>query len=291
MKKLLGAGLDAYLNIGLAIGLAVSIGVFADSLKGDIIWENWAFFRDTSQAGLAGHIVSVLLPLCTAFLCALGLYKRRLDFLPVRHLGLDYDFEPKEVLVFFLSHAYGVEFNDAYNQVVFKRGDKLTTVDLSDDIVEDSLNTELSKQKFSWQQLMYAVGQHLPKLKKVILIGSAHTDQGPGSYQQAADAQAVLQRYLKQKGIQVLIHDTAIDFENTATICDSLKDLVEGQLRDEFSLNDIIIDVTGGQKTASIAAALFTLHNPELQFEYVTTGDKKEIKTYNVVSESNVEVG
>ncbi|MCX8018379.1 MAG: hypothetical protein N2690_10835, partial [Rhodocyclaceae bacterium] len=39
---------------------------------------------------------------------------------------------------------------------------------------------------------------------------------------------------------------------------------------------DIVIDVTGGQKTASIAGALVTLDNRDLIFQYVPTGNLKK---------------
>lgn len=50
--------------------------------------------------------------------------------------------------------------------------------------------------------------------------------------------------------------------------------------------NDIIIDVTGGQKTASIAASLATLHN-KVTFQYVQTNPPYEVFAYDVISENH----
>jgi hypothetical protein len=42
----------------------------------------------------------------------------------------------------------------------------------------------------------------------------------------------------------------------------------------------IAIDVTGGQKTASVAAAMFTLDKRDLVFQYVSTTPPYETKTF-----------
>lgn len=55
------------------------------------------------------------------------------------------------------------------------------------------------------------------------------------------------------------------------------------QKPEKYAASDIVIDTTGGQKTASVAGALVTLSDKELEFQYVPTfGGGKEPRSYNV---------
>ncbi len=51
---------------------------------------------------------------------------------------------------------------------------------------------------------------------------------------------------------------------------------------------DIIIDVTGGQKTTSIAGAVITL-NSQVSFQYVQTNEPYKIMAYDVMIHSRTD--
>jgi len=76
----------------------------------------------------------------------------------------------------------------------------------------------------------------------------------------------------------------AIDTEDLDAMIQHLEflcnDLIE---KHDVSERDIMSDVTGGQKTASIAAALATLHRSDLRIQYVRTNDPYDVIAYNVV--------
>jgi hypothetical protein len=49
-----------------------------------------------------------------------------------------------------------------------------------------------------------------------------------------------------------------------------------------FNEQDIVIDITGGQKTTSIAGAVVTF-NSQVTFQYVQTDDPYDVLIYDVV--------
>lgn len=46
----------------------------------------------------------------------------------------------------------------------------------------------------------------------------------------------------------------------------------------------VMIDVTGGTKVVSIAAAMVTLEHSKVEFQYVETEGEKRVRTFNVIS-------
>lgn len=65
--------------------------------------------------------------------------------------------------------------------------------------------------------------------------------------------------------------------------------LREYEVEEKISEEDIIIDVTGGQKTTSIAGALVTL-NSQVTFQYVQTNEPYNVVAYDVVIQSPVSI-
>jgi hypothetical protein len=61
-----------------------------------------------------------------------------------------------------------------------------------------------------------------------------------------------------------------------------LRQVIEAAKNEHLADRDIMIDVTGGQKTASIAGASVTLNN-DVVFQYVQTGgDPPEVFAYDL---------
>ncbi|MBI5780573.1 MAG: hypothetical protein HZA65_02745 [Rhodocyclales bacterium] len=70
-----------------------------------------------------------------------------------------------------------------------------------------------------------------------------------------------------------------------------LNDLVNEAKEDGYQEKDIMIDITGGQKTASVAGALVTLHHSELEFQYVGTNAPYVTKSFNAILAERGEPG
>lgn len=136
---------------------------------------------------------------------------------------------------------------------------------------------ELNKIVYwNWQQILRGLYPHRESLEKVILIGSTDDSQkGRGSYKYLGQAKMLIDRYFPNMDIKPL--KKAIDFEDFHSLISCIRKEIE-KLKDKFSEDDIIIDVTGGQKTTSIAAASVTMVNHKLKFQYVKTnpGDNED---------------
>lgn len=85
------------------------------------------------------------------------------------------------------------------------------------------------------------------------------------------------------------MHHRQIEFEDLQALYDNFNEIIQ-KVTTELGLaqNDIMIDVTGGTKTASIAAALVTLHHPPIEFQYVRTETPFDVLSYNVVTTNPV---
>jgi hypothetical protein len=71
-----------------------------------------------------------------------------------------------------------------------------------------------------------------------------------------------------------------IEFEDIKEVFSSIEELYKKAKLNGFKEDDIIVDITGGQKTNSIAAAIATLSIGR-KFQYVSTRDKK-VLSYDI---------
>ena len=69
---------------------------------------------------------------------------------------------------------------------------------------------------------------------------------------------------------------------------ETLRDLLAREDSDGRGLHTLCVDITGGQKPASIAGAIATLDN-RVTIQYVQTGGAKQAHTYDLVFYSPVE--
>src|SRR5690606_29205310 len=145
IRKLLerwGPGID----IALAVSVIVSTGWLTDFLRG----EPFAPFEDLPPVD--GWLASVGVALTMTAITATLLYKRRLNFIPVRHLGSQQDVTPHKVLIACLS----------YNTAEVSKDGDLLRVKLGNNNV--LLSSDLTKEKdspelrgWNWQQLLRAI--------------------------------------------------------------------------------------------------------------------------------------
>jgi len=168
---------------------------------------------------------------------------------------------------------------------------------LSDDLKE----MEEKKINWSWQMVLKAIAHHVgdpnePTLEKVILICS------PESLEQLPQFLDIFSQYVKNTDIELQIlgkkdHQACLinsdnikeiqgvcfeDFNDLSdTISRGIKLLKQAKIREK----DMIIDVTGGQKVASIVAAALTF-NTKIKAQYVSTVNYA-IKAYDVIYGTN----
>lgn len=128
----------------------------------------------------------------------------------------------------------------------------------------------------SWQQTLRAAAHHGETLEELILIGSKG-EKGSGS--QLPLAAEFFRHFLPETKViygensgGTILPWTA-DFENMRELVSLINQVHKFLIANHYRDEDLVIDVTGGQKTASIAAAMVTLNRQNLLFQYVGTGE------------------
>ncbi len=205
-----------------------------------------------------------LVPLLLGFLAfisgAAGLYCARGTFLPVRVLSKNPRFPKKKVLILMVSSP-NFSFHDEFSTISRNQN----TIRLSHILQQD---IEPSDMAWNWQQILRAISPHLPGLETIWLLGSSGNR---GSFAHLRVCGEFLKTYPEIQTCTIRLYPDALDFENIDALREAFDNiLTEEKQRWNREESDIVIDATGGPKTASIAAALFTTHHPELTFQYIT---------------------
>ena len=145
--------------------------------------------------------------------------------------------------------------------------------------VKESLPAGSPRWYWNWQQLLRALRGH-GHLEQVWLIGSSGKD---GSRQACSEfCKPWLEGYLPP-GCKVQIYDRGVDFEDYNEMENCFRTIVFGPL-ESFNHTSVCVDVTGGQKTTSIAAAAMTM-NREVVFQYVQTNSPFATLIYDIALE------
>ncbi len=183
--------------------------------------------------------------------------------------------EPHQVMIMTLSKS-NFAVSESEGRLTITKNKVDSTVDLTDDLENDIKNLEHT----NLQQLLRAIAPHRMELAKVILLGSIG-----GSDSSLDDVRKILRYYID--GV-VVLNKTVGSFEDL----DMLDTAFEAAVKDSKAQDkDIIIDVTGGTKTASIAAAVFALKKRDLEFQYVQTEKPYAVLAFNMVAETFGKLG
>ena len=141
---------------------------------------------------------------------------------------------------------------------------------------------------WKWQQLLRSVARYLESDKvanlKIVLVGSkdgppvaASTIVTQGSFDQLdTHCKPLIERY-KTLGsrLTVEIHPEPLDYEDYNSVMDSIRDRLKQECESKPDIN-IFVDITGGQKITSVAAAAATIGTIG-QFQYVQTNDPYKV--------------
>lgn len=153
-------------------------------------------------------------------------------------------------------------------------------VAISGNIRRDIENLE--PLKCNTQQFLRAVAPHIEAgVRHIVLLGS-HGEMGSARLRSLYAA--LLRRYTPDAAID--IDSPPVDMENLDEMQNLITQICMRLKKQNLVDADIMIDVTSGYKTASIAAALATLHQPGLQFQYVRTELPYEIVAFDVITQA-----
>lgn len=271
-----------YIKITLLSLLAISSSSWiSDGLKGDCLF---AHFWNVDPCGLDKTILLLVIALALFMFATWQIIKegQKLFYINLQPVS---GVKPHRVLIMAVSALNPPPQEDKNSDIVIKDEEKGKSVTLTGNIKNDIEAFTAQNLKVNTQQLLRAVEPHLAdhKLKRVFLIGS---EGEKGSFNLLATVQAMLKRY--DANLKISIHgkkEHGIRFEEVESLRNEYETLIEKAKRENYAEDDIILDATGGQKTASIAAAMTTFSNSNLKFQYVETGgDKPQVLTFNIVA-------
>jgi hypothetical protein len=146
--------------------------------------------------------------------------------------------------------------------------------------------------RWNWQQLLRALQPHAATLERVYLIGSADSGGQDGSHRFLGEAAALVRLYFPEGGRLGGVDwaPEPVDFDDVRALMRAMARGIES-LTGETGLaeEDVVIDVTGGMKTTSIAGAVMTL-NGAVTFQYVHTSRGDEVWEYDLLHKGASEV-
>jgi len=243
-----------YRAILIAIATAISF-----ELGGNLITQN-------PKLGLIVFAIAIVF----AFI----LYFERNAFLNV-YLLYRHPCEPHQGLIMLVSTPtpQPKKINDKWEVE-----NKNTKVELSGDLISDIKNLEDAKSrglKWNWQQLLRALVPHKDKITHIYLLGSPDPN---GSYKWLDSASEIIKCYVN---VEVIKYDKPVDFEDFDSLLESINLCINKLKEKKIKDKDIIIDITGGMKTASVAGAIATL-NTRVTFQYVATNPDPKTGEYMV---------
>ena len=214
------------------------------------------------------------------------------SYIPVKMLEMRKEIRKSEGLIWLLSTpnpGFELRYKN-YSIINNIGGGDSKVIHLSGQLDEDILILDNKKEKPSrphnFSQLLKSIKFHKETLKHVVLINStSQSNTSKGSEAHVDSAIAFLKIYL-DPNVCTFRKVKPVDFESFSGLYETL-DMEINYLIDNYQMNEdrIMIDITGGQKVSSIAAAMATLHRPKLEFQYIGT-DGLPVQ-YNVVSHSN----
>lgn len=244
-------------------------GWAADGLKGEVLFEHW-------WPVLAQYQGFVTLGVVVLFIAAsIWLYHQRQAFSLMRSLSRRLC-EPHASLILLVSTPNLTPSSITSLFPLQLRSDRGFTVELHGKSLAEDIKV-LDPIRWNWQQLLRALVPHATTLRRLHLIGSPGAD---GSFVHLELCQGLLQRYLP--AVSIVKADEPIDFEDFNALVQYMRWIINQEKQHGMNERDIIIDVTGGIKTASIAGASITF-NSQVTFQYVQTSPPNEVYAYDVV--------
>ena len=257
-----------------AIFTVITSNWAASSLAGDVPLIRWfPYLENYSFYIMIGVVVLFIIS-------SISLYIHRQDFFAIKSLA-QYPCQPRPCLILLLSPPFrkDVIIKDISGGTSFDIDGVRIPTNLTDDV------DRLEGKRWNWHQMLRGIMPHQNKLKQVYLIGSKDEGDIKGSYNAIKYAALLIKYYLPR--VEINKCETPIGFEDFDELMQSLNNAINSLRELGYSEKEIIIEVTGGQKTTSIAGAAATLNN-QVTFQYVQTNRPYTVLTYDVVVQSPV---
>ena len=133
----------------------------------------------------------------------------------------------------------------------------------------------------NYRMPLKAIDYHKQELEKIIIACSEK------SYGDKDKFLKCVQNFFGNKFVNIISVQYIKDFENAKNVYEFLERIYGELKKDGFKEDDIVFDVTGGQKAVSIAGAMFAIPN-DRHLQYVSTSDYT-IKHYDLTYMQNEE--
>ena len=240
----------------IALGIAVSLALLSGWVTAGI--SNLLLPHGDKVQGLWQLALSIVI------FAAIGFYlNRKIEKSEKIRVNVD-DPPAAKILVLFLSHI--------------KRKEQVA--ELVDRVAGGEVLTMADVAGISWEMPLLAIGHHKTRLEEVVVICSQGAD---GSHEQFESFRNVVASIFPQSRFTAReLTAPDLDFEDILAVHDLLDRWYEERKeKADLQPRDLVVDLTGGQKPASIAAALVTLSDGR-RFQYISTNNKK-VKTYDLV--------
>ena len=289
----------------LVIVLPVILFAVSSSLLASALWEYCGALVAATLSWKEAAVALVLAAVCA--LSAIWLYLGRRNWLPVRTLGQQESVQAHPVLVMSISGP-----DRLFDSQLLIKERKLRFMgekSWSDPItltktIESDIAMLLAGPfcRWNWLQAMRALVPHFAKAKRIYLLGSPRVEGSPvpdteewpkgtpipGSHDWLESCKALLKGYVSDD-CMIRCVELPVDFKNMKAMTQALAAQIRDARREGYSDGEIMIDVTGGPKTASIAASLVTLSS-RIKFQYVETflapGAEPKVLGFDVVAEN-----
>ena len=161
-------------------------------------------------------------------------------------------------------------------------------------------NGELLERFNGWRMPMGAIAHHLGRLKRIIVVPSAdrnginlvtqEMELIPGTWSSFENFKKLVTMITSRYDIMVQSvgeldpdFEKGIDFESIDVLVSAIDGIYKTLKQEKFPEYDILIDITGGQKTPGVAGAIVALAEGR-RFQYISPADKKAM-TFDITYE------
>ena len=133
--------------------------------------------------------------------------------------------------------------------------------------------------KNNYRMPLKAIDYHKKELEKIIIVCSEQSFGNKDKFLKCV-------QNLFGKRLADIVNEQYInDFEDAKSVYEFLENIYNELKKEDFKENDIVFDVTGGQKAVSIAGAMFAIPN-DRHLQYVSTSDYT-VKHYDLTYMQN----
>jgi hypothetical protein len=284
-----------------------AIAILSANLTSSVIWETFNIWADGENGNISYCRIMLHVSFCILFvLLVVQLYRNRNKFFPPRTKRFsNKDAEKRKHLFLFLSTiSSDIEKPNGIP-------DKLELLfrNIAEDleIMKKAKEPEENRVQWNWEMPLRAINHHLGMLETITLICSEKSlDQAHLFLNICRKYKAIKNVHfylLLQKKCRAKYLDTAftdhvndfksdefsqfdgLDFESFDELTNAFVYLLKLR-RFKSAEEDIMIDITGGQKPTSIVGAAITF-NKKIKAQYIQTGGEHRALSYDVILASS----